>query len=276
MALNFNGLLLDQWPAELWAVQRGLYFGDTFFESIRVLNGRIPLLEAHWERLLGGLKAMDYQIPSEWTIPFWEKEILRVTRSPNARVRLTVWRTPGGYYFPENDQAQFLITALPLESAQFEWSNEGLKTGLIKSVRLPVDAWSGYKTLNAARYVAAAKEAHSMGWDDGIILNAYERVCEACSSNVFWFEGSVLCTPPLSDGCVTGTMRKILLLLRAQKALPVQEKAATFATLLAADELLLTNAIRGIRWVREFEGKVYEHHKTKALFQEMVDTMNAF
>jgi branched-chain amino acid aminotransferase len=276
MALNYNGILLDQWPAELWAVQRGLYYGDAFFESIRVVNGRIPGMEAHWERLLGGLKAMDYTIPSEWGASFWEKEILRAAGTAHARVRLTVWRAPGGYYFPENDQAQFLITAQPLESAQFEWSNEGLKAGLIKSVRLPVDAWSGYKTFNAARYVAAAKEAHFMGWDDGIILNAYERVCEATSSNVFWFEGDMLCTPPLSDGCVTGTLRKILLLLRAEKALPVQEKAATFATLLAADELLLTNAIRGIRWVREFEGKVYEHHKTKALFQDMVRMIDTF
>ncbi|MBU6340174.1 MAG: aminotransferase class IV [Bacteroidetes bacterium] len=274
MALNYNGMLAAHWPETLWAVQRGLFYGDAFFESIRVFEGRIPLLDLHLERLFGGLRAMGYVWDADWTPDFWKKEILCVTGQSNARVRLTVWRAPGGWYLPEQDRAQYLITASPMDSSNFVWLDAGLKAGLVTSVRLPVDAWSGFKTLNAARYVAAAREAESKGWDEGVLLNAMERVCEAVNSNIFWFEGPVLCTVPLSDGCVTGTLRKILLLLRAQQALPVQEKAATFATLMAADELFFTNAIQGIRWVREFEGKAYDCAKTRSLFQEMVAQMS--
>jgi len=160
-----------------------------------------------------------------------------------------------------------------MESDVFEWLTPGLEIGCCDSVRLPVDTLSSYKTLNAARYVAAALEARARGWDDGILLNAYERVCEATASNIFWFEGDVLCTPPLTDGCVTGTMRKILLRLRASSSLPVQEKQATFATLLAADEVFLSNAVRGIRGVRKFEGRVFDSNKTKTLHEQVVEAI---
>ncbi|MEI6411821.1 MAG: aminotransferase class IV [Bacteroidota bacterium] len=274
-SVNYDGALLGAMPPDLWDAQRAIYYGDSLFESIRVFNGRIPLMAAHWDRLSGGLKAMRYDVPASWSADFFENEILRTTLSSNARVRLTVWRTPGGLFLPENNDPRFLITAQGLESSRFQWSEQGLILGFCNSVRLPLDALSGFKSLNSARYVAAAQEAHARGWDDGIVLNAQERVCEATSSNLFWFEGNTLCTPPLADGCVTGTMRKILLQLRDHHGLGVQEKSATFATVLAADELFLTNAIRGIRWVRECEGKVYDCTKTRSLFEQVVEKIRS-
>lgn len=269
-SVNYDGALLGAMPPDLWDAQRALYYGDSLFESIRVFDGRIPLMAAHWDRLSGGLKAMGYAVPTSWSSDFFEKEILRIALSSNARVRLTVWRSPGGLFLPENNVPRFLIAAQAMESSRFQWLEQGLTLGFCNSVRLPLDTLSGFKSLNSARYVAAAQEAHARGWDDGIMLNAQERVCEATSSNLFWFEGNTLCTPPLADGCVTGTMRKILLQLRDNTGLGVQEKPATFATVLAANELFLTNAIRGIRWVRECEGKVYDCTKTRILFDQVV------
>lgn len=261
--------LLEALPEPLEDIQRGLFYGDALFETIRVFQGRMPLLAAHWERLSDGLRAMGYSLPPEWSRLFFEKEILRIAPF-NARVRLTVWRSPGGLYLPENDTPRFLITARAIDSDCFEWFGPGLDLGCCVSVRLPVDSLSSFKTLNAARYVAAAREARANGWDDGLLLNVYERVCEATSSNVFWFEGDALCTTPLTDGCVTGTLRKLLLLLRAEAGLPVQEKPITFATLLTAGEVFLTNAVQGIRWVRKIEGKVFDHRKTKTLHEQVV------
>jgi branched-chain amino acid aminotransferase len=267
--VNYNTQLLNSLPDGMADVERGLFYGDALFETIRVFDGRIPLMAYHWDRLSAGLNAMGYVLPLDWSGLFFKNEILRVASS-NARVRLTVWRGPGGLWVPENHEPRFLITHAALQSAQYEWLEFGLVVGLCESVRLPVDSFSSFKTLNGPRYIAAAREAHGRGWDDGIVLNAYDRISESTTSNVFWFEGDVLYTPPLSDGCVTGTLRKLLLLLRAEDGLPVREKPATFATVLDADELFLTNAVRGIRWVRKLEGKVYDHTKTRALFEKVV------
>jgi len=260
--VNLNTRLFKELPAELELAQRGLYYGDCLFETIRVFAGRIPFMPLHWERLSRGLEAMRYCVPASWSSDFFEKEILRAA-FPNARVRLTVWRSPGGLYLPENDTPQFLLTAKELDSIVFENYAEGLQVGLCDSVRLPVDSFSGLKSLNSARYVAAAQEAKARGWDDALILNAVERVCEATSSNLFWIKNDTVCTPPLTDGCVTGTLRFLLLALLREAGYPVVENPTTFTDILEADEVFLTNAIWGIRWVRECEGVVYSNRITK-------------
>ncbi len=263
---NLNARLVKELPEGLALAQRGLFYADALFETMRVFGGRIPLLERHWARLSRGLEMMRYRIPPDWSAAFFREQILRIAPA-NARVRLTVWRAPGGLYLPEQNEPQFLITAGALGSDVFEWDPVGLHVGLCESVRLPVDRLSGLKTLNAARYVAAAQEAQERGWDDAVLLNVYDRICEATGSNIFWFEGDTLCTPPLSEGCVTGVMRELLLALTLDTGNRVQEKPLTFVRLPDAGEVFLTNAVRGIRPVRKYEGKVFASHKTKFLHE---------
>lgn len=268
-SISLNGLLLPDWPPDLWDVQRAMYYGDALFESIRLINRRLPLLSGHWARLQAGMKAMRYALPENWSAGFWENEILRATPLSDARIRLSVWRAPGGLYLPENDLPRYMITAVPMPTGGFQWSDQGLHAGICRSVRLPVDALSGIKALNAPRYMAAQQEAKEKGWDEALLLNAYERICEAGNSNLFWFEGRRLFTPPLTDGCITGVMQKLLWHILDREGLAVQEKPATFAALQAADELFLSNAIQGIRWVRLFEGKVYDCAETRKLYEKM-------
>jgi branched-chain amino acid aminotransferase len=271
---NLNTRLVNELPEGLALAQRGLYYADALFETVRIFEGRIPLMKAHWERLSRGLKQMRYSIPPVWSAVFFENEILK-TAPPNARARLSVWRAPGGLYAPQNNEPQFLITTEVMESGMYEWLEEGIQIGFCDSIRLPVDNYSGLKTLNAARYVAAAQEAQERGWDDAILLNAYDRVCEATGSNVFWFEDETLCTPPLADGCVTGVLRDLLLTLTKASGRTIVEKTATFDHLLQAKELFLTNAVRGIRWVRVCEGTVFENTETSKLYELMVGHLAA-
>ncbi len=266
---NLDSRLIKELPEGMGLVHRGLYYNDSLFETIRVFQGRIPLMTQHWARLSKGLRLMGYDVPAEWSGAFFEHEILRIAPA-NARARLTVWRSSGGLYNPENNTPRFLIAAQALESDGYEWLSEGIHLGQCGSVRLPVDDYSGLKTLNAARYVAAAREAEAKDLADIIILNAHGHVCETTNSNVFWVEKDALYTPPLSDGCVTGVMRELLLALTNAAGYAVREKSATFADLLTADEVFLTNAVRGIRWVRECEGKVFGCTQTAVFYDLLV------
>lgn len=272
MKVNFNGDLLEQLPEHLQQVQRALYYGDALFESIRVCGGVMPLFEWHWERLLGGMQLMGFEIPSWWTMDFVKREIKKIT-GLNARVRLTLWRAPGGLYLPENNNFRFLITTKAMETENYEWHSIGLKTGLCGDVRLPVDRYSGIKTLNAARYVMAARTAASNGWDEGVLLNAYERVSETTRSNLFWIKDGSVYTPPEIDGCLTGIARRLLLSLTLPDGNKVQEKSASPEDLLQADELFLSNAIRGIQWVKSYQQKTYNTLITKNIHETFQDVI---
>ncbi|MEO6759310.1 MAG: hypothetical protein ABIO24_07630, partial [Saprospiraceae bacterium] len=65
-----------------------------------------------------------------------------------------------------------------------------------------------------------------------------------------------------------------LLTLIPKWGFAVQEKAATFARLLEADELFLTNAVRGIQWVERCEDKYFNSLKTKILYELLVAEFN--
>jgi len=265
-AMILNGQVLKDIPEPLEQVQRALFYGDVLFETIRIFSGEMPLFAPHCERLSTGLSAMRISIPPEWDADFFRREILRIAPE-NARVRLSVWRSPGGRYVPINDSAQYLITAEKIDNDRFEWLDNGVNIGISHSVRLPVDDYSGFKTLNAPRYVMAACEAQNNGWDDALLLNMHGRVCEATSSNVFWWKNDTICTIPLSEGCVAGVFRSFLLgLVRRVGECLVVEKAVTPEDLMAADEIFLTNAVRGIVPVRIFAGQNRTSVRTKHLF----------
>lgn len=257
---NLNGRLLEAQPENFALLQRAAFYGDGLFETLRAFEGQVPFWPLHWDRFSEGLKVLGFDLPSHWTSDYFEKEITRSSPS-NARVRLTVWRSPGGLYLPTDNTPQFLVTAEPLQSGVFEWLESGLEVCLCETVRLPVDSLSGIKILSGARYVAAAREARAKGMDDVIVLNTHGRVCEATGSNVIWLKGNIVFVPPPFDGQINGTLQKLLCGLLRAEGWEVREKPTSVDDLLGADELLLTNAIRGIRWVRKFEGKVLGHEK---------------
>jgi len=254
--INLNGQQLPVLSDSFALLQRATFYGDGLFETVRAFEGQIPFWPLHWERFLNGLNVLAFQIPPHWTADFFEQEIKK-TKPGNARIRLTVWRSPGGFYFPTDNTPQFLVTTEPLQSGVFEWLEPGLEVCLCETVRLPVDSLSGIKTLNGARYVAAAIEARAKGLDDAILMNAHGRVCEATGSNVIWLEGDIVFVPPSFDGQIKGTLEKLLCSLLQAEGWEVREKPALVEDILRADELFLTNAIKGISWVRKFEGAEY-------------------
>jgi len=274
MSINLNSVLLPGLPEPLALASRGLLYGDGLFETIRVFSGRIPFLHLHWQRLEAGLRVLSFDIPAEWSAAFFEKEILKL--SPvNARIRISVWRSDGGFYFPANNKPNFFITAAPLDDDGFTWQDAGLKIRRCERVQLPVDAVSGLKTLGCTRQVVAAMEARAKGADDVIVLNARGLICEATSSNIFWIKDDIVLAPPTNMGQVTGTFQKILSRALAAEGSTIIEKAATFAELLEADEVFLTNAIQGIRWVRFLEDKEYPGAKVFCLYKLTVNYINS-
>lgn len=268
MSVNFNGQVSDQLPLPLEQMQRALFYGDGLFESIRVFDDRIPLLKLHWNRLVAGAEILGLHFSPAWNIDFFENEIQKIA-SANARVRLMVWRAPGGLYQPLDDTALFLITAIPLANPCFDWLEPGITVGISNSVQLPVDALSNCKTLNAERYIMAARDAEIQGWDDALICNVHGRISEATSSNIFWLKDETLYTVPLSEGCVAGVMRQFLIGQADSTAAGVEEKAVSVEQLQQADEIFLTNAVRGMVSIRNFAGKILKNKQSRLLFDAL-------
>jgi len=269
--LNFNGTILPSGEPLLRAGNRGFRYGDGLFETMRFQGGRIQLGDYHFERLLTGLRLLQFRIYTDTQKKFI-REIKALceknghgtatpgtiaTPGAGARVRLTVFRGEEGPGDPDGATANYIIETSPLEAWSQELPWDGLTIGLFPGARKACDAFSALKSNNYLVYSMAALYARGQGWDDSLVLNSFGRIADSSIANLFYCRDGKVYTPPLSEGCVAGVMRRSLIARAAAAGFTLEEKETTVEDLEAAEEVFLTNAIRGIRPVSRFHRMIY-------------------
>jgi branched-chain amino acid aminotransferase len=151
-------------------------------------------------------------------------------------------------------------------------SDKALVLGVFPRGRKACDGLSHLKSNNYLLYSMAAMFARSHGWDDCLVLNSRERIADTSIANLFYVTGDTVCTPPLSEGGVGGVMREWLAGALPGAGFRVIEKPAAPEDLLMADEVFLSNAIRGVRRVGHFSGTGYGDRvfsEVKKIVEEM-------
>jgi branched-chain amino acid aminotransferase len=269
--LNFNGELVEEKKPVLTADNRAFRYGDGLFETMKVVMGSIQLKELHFERLFRGMELLQMRVKGFINAELLEEQVFRTINknrlSGPIRVRLTMYRGEGGLYEFSGAYAGYVIQVWPLSSSYLALNENGLVIGLYESTKKSADAIANIKSNNYLGYVMAALHSKQNKWNDALLLNSKDRVCDSTVANVFWIKDDVIHTPPLSEGCVAGVMRSHLLQSLPHRGFQVLEKETNISDLLEADELFLTNAINGIRWVKSFNGRDYTNTKTSQIYQ---------
>ncbi len=259
--INYNGNIFSEHETLLPVTNRAFRYGDGFFESMAMFDRKIPLLDFHWSRAGFTAEVISAVMPKRLTFESLESMILDLASVneavTNAKVRLQFFRKGEGLYLPENEELGFVITMDKLANTQFECGN-GLRAGVRDDCYKPVSMTSDLKTSNALNYVLAAQFAKAEGWDEIIMLNHFSQVCEAIHSNIFICKNDKLITPDLDSGCVNGVMRTYLIAALEED---IEERPIPMEELMAADEILLTNAVRGIQWIKMLGSNTYKNKR---------------
>ncbi len=227
-----SGIVIDSVPEREYAecllkanFLTGLDPGFELIETLRLEQGRYPLLPLHLQRLGDSAKSLGFQCP--------EGEIHAALLSHAAqnskgvhRVRLTL--THGGKWAISSTE----LAAEPVAGLALV-SDEMLD---------PDDYLLRYKTTARSRYDRALQAiACRADVFDTIFLNVRGEVCEGARSNVFIERDGLLLTPPLHCGLLPGVLRRQL--LESGKAV---ERVLMRDDLFNAPKLYLGNALRGL------------------------------
>ena len=105
---------------------------------------------------------------------------------------------------------------------------------------------SNIKSLNSLLYVLAIKYAKSNGFDDVLLYNSSNNIIESTNSNLFLKSKNTVFTPPIPDGCVDGSMRKLLISIIERKYKLIY-KSLKVEDVSESDEIILSNAISGVK-----------------------------
>lgn len=272
--INFNGNIHHRHEPLLPVTNRGFKYGDSFFETLVMFKRQMPLLLHHFTRIDYTMEVLGMKLPKRFDIELFTNMVLDLASvndaGENARIRLQFYRKGDGLYLPEEEETGYVISMDRTEQTRFE-PGPGLMVGMRYDCFKPASMVSDLKSNNALNYIMAAQIAKAEGWDECILLNDADTVCEAIHSNVFLVKGDKLITPHIESGCVNGVMRACLSSLFTADT--CEEREVNLEELLQADEILLTNAVRGIQWVRQFQGNTYGNAKATELTALLNDTL---
>jgi branched-chain amino acid aminotransferase len=274
--INLDGKIIRSDKPVLRAQSRAARYGDGLFETLRTWNGVPVLWENHTERLYQGMQALGFVLPGYFT-PSYLLEQIGSTLLANkidgwARVRLMVYRSEGGLYDPQNMFPHLIVEAWPLPQGNMTFNENGLVLGVYDSAVKTADAFSAYKHNNFLPYFMGAMHAKANHWNDAILLNGYGRIADTTIANIFWVSNQQLFTIPLTEGPVSGTMRKFII-EHPLPNWPVQESKASVQSLMEADEVFLTNAVYGVRWVKTLQDHSYTPQMAAQLYQHILKTV---
>ncbi len=262
--INFNGRLLEKETAIFTRDNRGFKYGDAVFETMKVLDGNVVFLEDHYFRLMASMRMLRMEIPMTFTMQFLEDEVLKTVQANenmgSARVRLSVFRKDGGLYTPATNQVSFVVEVSELNIV----FKPVYEVDLYKDYYVQANLLSTLKTTNRMLNTLASIFRQENGLDNCILINDHKNVVEVVNGNLFLVKGNTITTPPLTDGCIKGIIRKkIIELVEKSKDYTLIEGKISPFDLQKADELFITNTIVGVQPITKYRKSSYSFQTAK-------------
>jgi para-aminobenzoate synthetase/4-amino-4-deoxychorismate lyase len=202
------------------------------FETIRIEQRQACHLEKHLGRISQSAKELKIKFDSNRAKSLIQEACLPLDKKSIYRLRLDL-------------SAEGLLsikTAViqDLQPGPILWASDLLATD---TTMLSTDQLLGHKVTRRKLYDQAWLAAEKLGSFDALFINEKGFVTEGGRSNVFIKKGGQWLTPPLASGCLPGVMRSVL--LSDTKYQAVEQNIAR-ADVLSAEEVIFTNALRGI------------------------------
>tara|TARA_B100000963_G_scaffold334517_1_gene327804 strand:+ start:1511 stop:2377 length:867 start_codon:yes stop_codon:yes gene_type:complete len=282
--LSYNGLIISKKDFCFSLFNRGIKYGDSFFDTVRCSNGFPNFWEEHYYRIASSLLLTKMKTPENFSFDNFRDLIVKILDSnklndTSSRVRITFYREGSGYYLPKNQSTSFIIETEKLKSNKFELNSSGLKVSIYRENFLPKCQISNVKTNNRIINVISSIYADENRLDDVILINSDKNIVETSKGNIFIVSqlGNII-TPPLEDGCINGVIRSVLV---KSKQFPIIEKSISFPELINAKEIFLTNVIQGVNWIGRLNNKIYDNKSslnktyTKDKSTEIINYLNA-
>jgi branched-chain amino acid aminotransferase len=277
--INFNGNMVSQ-DTNLLTQNRAFLYGDAVFETVKIVNSKILFLEDHYFRLMASMRVVRMEIPMNFTMEYLEEQIVSLATlnslSSSSRARITVFRNDGGYYLPPVNTVSFLIHTISIEDRLYASHQQKYEVDLFKDFYVSRQLLSSIKTTNKILNITASIFAAENGYDNCLLLNDSKNVVEAIQGNLFMLMGNKLITPPVSEGCLNGVMRKqILEFAKKMDNLEVVEEVISPFDLQKADELFITNVIKGIQPITKYRKKEFKVVLAKVLLEKLNEVVRA-
>jgi len=254
----FNSAFVKSNSKIISVSNRSFQYGDGIFETMVAENGKIKFLEDHIERLSNGLSILKIEKPTILTHQFLNDLLVKILKKNNYkeieknlyRLKLQIWRKPGGLYSPENNEAEFCISIAEFKQKQIEKNN----VLFYDEINLSFSTISPLKTCNSLPYIMASLSRKKYNVDDMILSTKDGYISECTSTNIFWIKDDTIFTPSLYTGCIDGIMRKQVINKCSELNINIEIGEYSKDFILDADAAFTSN-VTGFHPIKKIEEK---------------------
>ncbi|MDD5059271.1 MAG: aminodeoxychorismate lyase [Sideroxydans sp.] len=256
------------------AEDRGLFYGDGVFRTLRVRQGAPVSWLHHYSRLYRDCDALRIACPAA-DLLFAELQSLCASQQ-DCVAKIIITRGVGsrGYAPAAGGNATRIISisATPQYDPLYFSSGIALHVCQLKLGHQPLLA--GIKHLNRLENVLAARECQEAGLPEGLLEDERGFVISGTRSNLFFLRGGTLYTPDLSQCGVAGVQRERVIAWADKHGLPCIIKKISMDELLNADEIFMVNSVFGLWPVRELASYQRNSHSVAWKVQEWLNDEN--
>ena len=251
----YNSEFINEEEIVIKSSNRAFNYGDGFFETIKIINAKPFNFSAHYVRFSSACKVFKLKNnETENSLLALINKLIEKNQIINGNAKIHVNRSGEGKYLPLSDSFEILISI-----------NKG--SGFVKNTQITLCVFSdekktkgkisNIKSVNALVSVLGAIHAKANGFDNAILKNTEGNFIETTNANLFIIKQAIIYTPPITEGCLDGTMRKWVL-----EQVNVIEKSLNLLDIQEADEVFTTNAISGITPVEVVSIETTKIYKT--------------
>jgi branched-chain amino acid aminotransferase len=234
---------------------RGLTHGLGLFETILAIDGSPALLDRHIARMLNSCERLGWgnPLPKNLRTAIVHQLAAAKLNQGRARVRLAISAGSGPLADP---------TIGPDHLVWITVSRAEKPPASITLCKAPIchsshSFLSGMKSASYANNLIALNFARQRDFDDAVVFNEKNLICETTTSNIFAVTDGKIHYPPDDSGCLPGITRSLIIELAQQNGITIATTPLTEGELMAAHEVFITSAIRGVIGVSRYESTEY-------------------
>ncbi|MDE2444630.1 MAG: aminotransferase class IV [Alphaproteobacteria bacterium] len=258
--ISVNGELFPRDKAVVSVFDSGFILGDGVWEGLRLVNGGVPFLRPHIERLYEGAKAiyMDIGLSPDAVVKRLFDVIDANKMVDGVHIRLMVTRgvkaTP--YQDPRVTVSPATIVIIPEhKNPNPEKFQKGLSLHTVNVRRGYPDVQdqklNSHSKLNC---ITACIQATNAGADEALMLDPHGFVATCNSTHFFVVRRGEVWTST-GQYCIPGITRGNMIRLCRDLGIPIFEKSFSLYDVYGADEAFVTGTFAGATPVRVIDGR---------------------
>lgn len=257
--VHIGGRICPPDQAKVSVFDRGFLYGDSVYETVSTMYGRLFALAEHLDRLERSAARIGLRAPARATIERAVVDTVEAAANAASRVRIMLTRGVGKLDLDpaSADDTQLIVVVMPFQPLPPALYQSGASAAIVSVVRNDPRAIDpAIKSGNYLNNVLALGEARRQGAHEALLCAADGTVAEGATSNVFMVKDGEVRTPGLDVGILEGITRAQVLALARANGIPAREARLSPDELRAADEAFITSATRGVLPVTRIDGAV--------------------